>query len=520
MGFVVEHEIPGRVRVQLPGRVLPADEAAFRAALLACPQVEQVMLYPRIGSVALRYAEGAGAREAVLEHVASIDAAAIEHARAEAGLAVSSGAGSGEGALALAGANSLLMDLAELAGAHFARRALLPAPVAAAFAVWRYGRFLAEALRSLSRSRLDVPVLDAAAIGMSFAKGDPKTASSTMFLLDVGETLEEHTRARSETELIYSLLALPESAQRVEGDTEIAVPAVDLAEGDLVVVRTGMPICVDGTVERGCAMVNQATLTGESLAVERAAGYDVFAGTAVEDGEIYVRVRASAGRTKLRAIVSLVEQSELLKAQAQARRERLADRIVPWNFLLAGVVALATRNLEKTSAALMVDYSCALKLTGSIAVLSAMSQSAKEGFTVKGSKHFEAFAAADTIVFDKTGVAEDEGVVVSDEQRERIERETKGLSALYLAVDGELVGVLGIHDPLKPGVAEAVGQLRELGFSRIVMLIGDSERTAARIAEAAEGQPRGFRGSLGFGRIRGVSRVSRRALADLGEGFA
>lgn len=219
-------------------------------------------------------------------------------------------------------------------------------------------------------------------------------------------------------------------------------------------------------------MVNQATLTGESLAVERAAGDDVFAGTAVEDDEIYVRVRASAGRTKLRSIVSLVEQSELLKAQAQARRERLADRIVPWNFLLAGVAALATRNLEKTSAALMVDYSCVLKLTGSIAVLSAMSQSAKEGFTVKGSKHFEAFAAADTIVFDKTGVA------------------------------------------------EAVGQLRELGFSRIVMLTGDSERTAARIAEAAEGQPRGFRGSLGFGRMRGVSRVSRRALADPGEGFA
>ena len=153
-------------------------------------------------------------------------------------------------------------------------------------------------------------------------------------------------------------------------------------------------VCIDGVVERGCAMVNQSTLTGEPLAVERGEGDDVFAGTAVEDGEIFVRVRASGAKTKLRSIVALVEQSEQCKAEAQSRRERLADRIVPWNFLLAGAVAATTRSLQKTAAALMVDYSCALKLTASISVLSAMSQSAKAGFTVKGSKHFEAFAQA------------------------------------------------------------------------------------------------------------------------------
>lgn len=557
MEFVVEHGLPGRVRLRLAGPVPAADVDALRSVLLQCPLIEQVTVYPRIGSVALVHARGEGARERVLEHAAAIDAAAIEKARTGGGMQLAHREG------------SLLMDLAELVGCHYARKLLLPAPVAALWAAWRYRHFLADALRSLVRGKLDVPVLDAAAIGISFLKGDPATASSTMFLLDVGETLEEYTRARSENELIYSLLEAPERAQRIEGAAEVSVAASDLVEGDLIVVRTGMPVCVDGTVERGCAMVNQATLTGEPLAVERTVGDDVFAGTAVEDGEIYVRVRAAAGSTKLRSIVSLVEQSELLKAEAQTRRERLADSIVPWNFLLAGAVALVTRNLEKTSAALMVDYSCALKLTGSIAVLSAMSQSAKAGFTVKGSKHFEAFAAADTIVFDKTGtlteaepevacvlafdgwnrtqvlrfaacleehfphpvaravvraaaekglkhrerhaaveylvahgiasaldgkravigsehfVTEDEGVALTDEQRERIARETEGLSALYLAVDGELVGVLGIHDPLKEGVAQAIDQLRDLGFSRIVMLTGDNEHTAARIAGMA-----------------------------------
>ena len=447
--------------------------------------------------------------------------------------------------------------------------ALLPPFLRAAWAVWRYRRFLAAALRSLFRARLDVPVLDAAAIGMSFVQRDPKTAGSTMFLLDLGETLEDYTRARSEGELIYSLLAAPETVQLVEGDCERSVPASSLVAGDVVAVRSGMPVCIDGVVERGCAMVNQSTLTGEPLAVERGEGDDVFAGTAVEDGEIFVRVRASGAKTKLRSIVALVEQSEQCKAEAQSRRERLADRIVPWNFLLAGAVAATTRSLQKTAAALMVDYSCALKLTASISVLSAMSQSAKAGFTVKGSKHFEAFAQADAIVFDKTGtlteatpevhsviafngwnrtqvlrfaacleehfphpvaravvraaerrnlkhrerhasveylvahgiassldgkravigsehfVMEDEGVVVGDEQRERIARELAGLSVLYLAVDGKLVGGIGVDDPLKEGAREAVARLRSLGFRRIVMLTGDHECAAARVAREA-----------------------------------
>ena len=558
MQYTIVSEIPGRLRVRLAGSVPEADVEPLQTALEKSPAVASARVYPRIGSVALAYDEAdATARDKALSWLGMLDAAAIDEARGECA-----------GMLAPR-ADNLLMDIAELVGFHYLRRWFLPAPLRAAWAVWAYRKFLFAGLRSLLAGRLDVPVLDAAAVGISFVKGDFLTAGSTMFLLNIGEALEDYTKARSQHELIYSLLAMPESARRIEGEAEVCVSAAELAEGDLIVVRTGMPVCVDGVVERGCAMVNQSALTGEPLAVERAAGDSVYAGTACENGEMYVRVTHGAGGTKLRSIVSMVEQSESLKSEAQSRREHLADAIVPWNFLLAGIVALTTRSLVKTSAALMVDYSCALKLTSSISVLSAMSQSARAGFTVKGSKHFEELATADTIVFDKTGtlteaspsladvlafgdwreddvlrfsacleehfphpvaravvraaerrhlehrerhaeveyvvahgiassldgkrvvigsrhfVVEDEGVRVSPEQDDLIEQRTVGLSSLYLAVNGELVGVLAIADPIKPGVPEAIARLRALGFSHIVMLTGDNEVAAARIAAQA-----------------------------------
>ena len=557
MDYLIEHELPGRMRIRLAGPVPDGDLDAFTTVLEEIPCVERAVVYPRIGSAAVSYRPTAEARDTVARHLSLIDADAIDQARSRCVVSIAPRT------------HALMLDLATLVGSHFIRKLFMPFPLRAAWAAWRYRLFLKAALRSLGRSRLDVPVLDAAAIEMSFLKRDPKTASETMLLLDIGETLEDYTRARSENELIHSLLAAPETAQRIEGDQETRVPSSELAVDDLVVVRTGMPVCVDGVVERGVAMVNQSTLTGEPLAVERTVGDDVFAGTAVEEGEIFVRVRSCASDTKLRSIVSLVELSESLKAGAQTRRERLADAIVPWNFLLAGAVALATRSLAKTSAALMVDYSCALKLTGSIAVLSAMSQSAKAGFTVKGSRCFEEFAASDTIVFDKTGtlteatpqvacvialdgwnrgqilrlaacleehfphpvaravvraaaqrnlkhrerhaeveyivahgiassldgkrvvigsehfVIEDEGVSIDDAQRAKIDAEAGDLSVLHLAVDGKLVGAIGIEDPLKPDAAESIAQLRGLGFEHIVMLTGDNERAAARIAGEA-----------------------------------
>ena len=396
MNYTIQHEVPGRVRVKLVGRVPEADIDALTRALRQHPVIQKATVYPRMGSLAVEFEPAARAQ--ALAAIAAIDRTAVDEARRDCTVALAPRT------------NSLLMDIATLLGGHLARRWFLPAPLSTIYTVWSYRGFLKAALASLAGARLDVPVLDAAAIGISFLKRDWRTAASTMLLLNLGELLEDYTRAQSQNQLIYSLLDVPDYAQLIpcgdptlRGAEERRVQATNLVAGDLIVVRTGMPIPVDGTVEWGCAMVNQSTLTGEPLAIERSVGDDVFAGTAVEDGEAYVRVRAAATDTKLRSIVSLVEQSEALKAESLSRREHMADAFVPWNFLLAAGVYLKTRSLVRTSAALMVDYSCALKLTGAISVLTAMSQSAREGFTVKGSKHFEAFATADTIVFDKTG---------------------------------------------------------------------------------------------------------------------
>lgn len=557
MRLRLQNEIPGRMRLLLDGCVPETDIDALERTAMECPFIRKVTVYGRIGSMAVCYQPVAGAREKVIAHLCAIDAAAIAKARTACAVALAPRT------------NGLLMDLAVLVGTYFFKRWFLPRPLAALVAVWNFRRFFAAGIASLLKGRLDVPVLDMSAIAMSFIRRDPRTASQTMLLLDVGETLEEYTRARSENELISSLLDLPETAQKIVDGEEVSVHASELVPGDVIAVRTGMPISVDGTVEEGTVMVNQSALTGEPLAVERTVGDDVFAGTAVEAGSALVRVKAASGGTKLRSIVSLVEQSEGLKSESELRMARLADKVVPWNFLLAGIVALATRSLVKTAATLMVDYSCALKLTGSIASLTAMSQSAKLGFTVKGSKHFEAVAQADTVVFDKTGtlteatpevacvvplegwgedevlrlsacleehfphpvaravvnaaaarglkhrerhaaveyivahgiassldgkrvvigsehfVFGDEGAAVSAADRELVAQRTAGLSPLYLAVDGALVGVIGVQDPLKEGVAEAIEDLRREGIARVVMLTGDNERAAARTAELA-----------------------------------
>ncbi|WP_368131921.1 heavy metal translocating P-type ATPase [Collinsella aerofaciens] len=517
--------------------------------------VRKVRVYGRIGQMALEYDEPR--RASVLDALGALDAQAITDAK------------SGYVMQLEPRKHKLVMDLATLVGAHYVRRWFLPTPLRAVFVVAGYMAFLRAALHELAQPRLTVPVLDASAIGISFVKRDVDTAGQTMFLLNVGELLEDYTRAMSENELINSLLDVPDKAQKVVGDIEVSVAATELEPGDLVAVRTGMSICIDGVVEQGSAMVNQATLTGEPLAVERSVGDDVFAGTVVEDGSILVRVRANTAQTKLRSIVSLVQTADSLKSEGQSHMEDLANKIVPWNFLLAGLVALTTRSLIKTSAALMVDYSCALKLTGSVAVMTAMSDAAKMGVMVKGAKYFESFAKADTIVFDKTGtlteaqprlacvlttdgwsedevlrlsacleehfphpvaravvnaaherglehrerhaaveyivahgiassiegrraiigsahfVFEDEGAQLESDIKEQIESQMQGLSPLYLAVDGTVVGVLGIEDPLKPGVREAIADLHALGVKHVVMLTGDSERTAERIAREA-----------------------------------
>ena len=557
MEYTIEREIPGRVRVKLAGPVPDVDMGPLCALLGQCEAIGDYKVYPRIGSIAVTFEAQGDARDRVLAYLGGVDREAIERAR------------DGNSYSPQLQTRKLVMDIAWLAGTYFLRRWFLPIPLSYVWNLASFVPYLRAALRSLGRGRVDVPVLDASAIAMSFANRDPKTAGETMFLLDLGETLEEYTEASSQGALIDALLSVGDTAQRVQDGTETQVPVTDLRQGDLIAVRMGMPVVVDGVVESGLAMVNQASLTGEPLAIERTVGDDVFAGTSVEDGEIFVRVKSDPGETRLRSIVSMVEMADRYRSERQARRERLAARIVPWNFLLAGIVALTTRSLVKTSAALMVDYSCGLKLTGSIAELTAMSQAARAGFTVKGSRYFDAVRDADTIVFDKTGtlteatprvakiagtrgwsqrevlrfaacleehfphpvaravvnaasraglehrhlhgeveylvahgiastingmravigsehfVLEDEKVAISASQRARIAREFEGLSPLYLAVDGKLAGVIGVEDPLKAGVSDAVRELRALGFRHIVMLTGDNERTAARVADVA-----------------------------------
>lgn len=555
MRFSIISEIPGRTRLQLAGPVPESDLDALLRLSGDIDGVRKVHVYGRIGQMALEYDEQR--RAGVLDALGALDAQAIADANTGYVMQLEPRR------------HKLVMDLATLIGAHYARRWFLPMPLRAVFVVAGYMAFLRAVLRELAQPRLTVPVLDASAIGISFVKRDVDTAGQTMFLLNVGELLEDYTRAMSENELINSLLDVPDKAQKVVGDTEVSVAATELEPGDLVAVRTGMSICIDGVVEQGSAMVNQATLTGEPLAVERSVGDDVFAGTVVEDGSILVRVRANTAQTKLRSIVSLVQTADSLKSEGQSHMEDLANKIVPWNFLLAGLVALTTHSLIKTSAALMVDYSCALKLTGSVAVMTAMSDAAKMGVMVKGAKYFESFAKTDTIVFDKTGtlteaqprlacvlttdgwsedgvlrlsacleehfphpvaravvnaarerglehrerhaaveyivahgiassiegrraiigsahfVFEDEGAQLESDIKEQIESQMQGLSPLYLAIDGTVVGVLGIEDPLKPGVREAIADLHALGVKHVVMLTGDSERTAERIAREA-----------------------------------
>ena len=301
MRFSIISEIPGRTRLQLAGPVPESDLDALLKLSGDIDGVHKVRVYGRIGQMALEYDEPR--RASVLDALGALDAQAIADAK------------SGYVMQLEPRKHKLVMDLATLVGAHYARRWFLPTPLRAVFVVAGYMAFLRAALHELAQPRLTVPVLDASAIGISFVKRDVDTAGQTMFLLNVGELLEDYTRAMSENEVV--------------GDTEVSVAATELEPGDLVAVRTGMSICIDGVVEQGSAMVNQATLTGEPLVVERSVGDDVFAGTVVEDGSILVRVRANTAQTKLRSIVSLVQTADSLKSEGQSHMEDLANKIVP-----------------------------------------------------------------------------------------------------------------------------------------------------------------------------------------------
>lgn len=562
MKYAIKHEVPGRIRFNLTGKIPESDAIALEETFLALPCVTGCVAYPKAGALAVTFeAHGSStleeARGRVIDKMGSLTHQEIA-------------AWAPDNSLALAPRpRHLFTQIANMIVARAMRRFFLPMPLRVAWTVIQAIPFWKAALTSLRHGRLDVPVLDGAAIAMGFIQGKPETAASTIFLLKIGEILEDYTQRRSESSLVRSLLDIPSTARRLDGDAETEVDVTELIRGDVIVVRLGNQIPVDGEVISGEAGVNQSSLTGEPLAIVRKQGDTVYAGTAVEEGEIFIRVAGDPEQSKLRSIVTMVEQSEALKSSDQKHVEAMADKLVPWNFLLAGVVALATRNLTKTAAALMVDYSCALRLSGSLAVMAAQRESANRGFMVKGSRYFDHMAEADVIVFDKTGtltqatpsvrrvdgyngvseeevlrlsacleehfphpvaravvnealrqglehrerhaaveyvvahgiassidgkrvvigsehfVLEDEDVQLPPEELDAIHEKALGTSPLFLAVDNALIGVLYIEDPLKDNVSSVVDELRAEGFKRVIMLTGDNEQAAARIAAKA-----------------------------------
>ena len=290
-----------------------------------------------------------------------------------------------------------------LVAGHFFRKLFLPAPIRAAYTVWRSIAFVWKGVRCLLRRRLEVEVLDALSIGVSVLRGDFSTAGSVMFLLNLGSLLEEWTRKKSLDDLARSMALNVDKVWVRSQGTEVLLPLTKVQPGDEIVVRSGNMVPLDGTVIEGEAMVNQAALTGESMPVRKAKGATVYAGTVVEEGECVFLAKAAGGANRYDKIVAMIEESEKLKSSTENRALELADKLVPW--CLAGTVVTyaLTRNVTRAISILMVDFSCALKLSMPLAVLSAMRECGMAHITVKGGKYLEALAKADTIVFDKTG---------------------------------------------------------------------------------------------------------------------
>ena len=286
---------------------------------------------------------------------------------------------------------------------YFGNKIFLPYPIRAGITMITSVKYIWKGLTTLAKRRIEVPVLDATAIGVSIFRGDISTASSVMFLLSLGEILEEWTHKKSVGDLARSMSLNISKVWLVRDGQEIMVPVTEIRSGDPVRVHMGNVIPFDGCVTDGEAMVNQASLTGESVPVRRAEGSTVYAGTVVEEGEITFKVKEANGSSKYEKIMAMIEESEKLKSSLESKAEHLADRLVPYTFLGTGLVWLLTRNMTKTISVLMVDFSCALKLAMPLSVLSAIREASTHDITVKGGKYLEAMADATTIVFDKTG---------------------------------------------------------------------------------------------------------------------
>ena len=451
--------------------------------------------------------------------------------------------------------------------AHYARKILLPAPFRAVYTGVKSIGYIWKGIRTLAQRKLEVPVLDATAIGVSILRGNYDTASSVMFLLGIGELLEDWTHKKSVGDLARIMSLNVEKVWLKTEDGEVLVPYSQIKQGDSIVVHMGNVIPFDGIVSAGEAMVNQASLTGESMPVRKADQASGYAGTVVEEGEITVEVKAVGGSGRYDKIVTMIEDSQKLKSGLEGKAEHLADKLVPYTLAGTGLVYLATRNATKAIAVLMVDFSCALKLAMPISVLSAIREASQHNVTVKGGKYMEAVAEADTIVFDKTGtltkaeptvaevvpfggnnademlrmaacmeehfphsmakavvdaalkkdldheemhskvqyvvahgisttiegktaiigsyhfVFEDENCKIPEGEEAKFEALPEEYSHLYLALEGTLAAVICIEDPLREEAADVIKKLKKAGITKVVMMTGDSERTAAAIAK-------------------------------------
>ena len=383
------HDAPGRLRVQLLCRRMSlADADTLEYSLRAVAGVTHVTVHDRTRCAIVAYLPGT--REVLLRAFASFSF--TEAARALVPEHTSRALNREfEDALASAVARRMLVKL------------FFPAPLSAALAVMRAVPYVRAGLSALLHGRLTVAVLDAAAVSVSLLRRDFPTAGSVMFMLRLGEILEEWTHKKSVADLAGAMSLNVERVWIKKGGAETLAAVREVAPGELAVVRTGGMIPLDGKVEEGEATVNQSSLTGESLPVLKRAGDPVYAGTVVEEGEIVFRVSHALGHGRFDRVVAMIEESERLKSASEARASHLADRLVPYTFLGTGLVWLATRNPMKALAVLMVDFSCALKLSMPVAVLSAMRECSGHGVSVKGGRFLEAVAAADTVVFDKTG---------------------------------------------------------------------------------------------------------------------
>ena len=389
MKCTILHESRGRMRVHVCAVRMTLHRAdVLEAYLNHQDSVQKATVYERTGDVVLTYT---GSRKAAVALLAG-----YRFDNAELDVLVTS-----------QDSRKINQEyqgkMFDLVAGHFARKLFLPAPIQAAYTLWRSIAFVWKGVRCLLQRRLEVEVLDALSISASLLRGDFGTAGSVMFLLNLGSLLEEWTRKKSLDDLARSMaLNVDKVWVRAEGG-EVLLPLTRVHAGDEIVVRSGNMIPLDGTVVEGEAMVNQAALTGESMPVRKTESATVYAGTVVEEGECVFVAKAEGGANRYDKIVSMIEESEKLKSSTENRALQLADRLVPW--CLAGTVVTyaLTRNVTRAISILMVDFSCALKLSMPLAVLSAMRECGNYHITVKGGKYLEALAKADTIVFDKTG---------------------------------------------------------------------------------------------------------------------